>query len=364
MQTTLTIPAPAVLIIGATGGLGQAVTGALLGMGWCVHALTRRVDMAERVRQGGASVRGLQGVVWHQGDAMQAADVLRAAQGVAFIVHAANPPRYARWRELALPMLVHAMEAARANGARLVLPGNVYNFGPDAGSVVDEGAPQHPLTRKGAVRVEMEQMLQRAAVATERPARALVVRAGDFFGGHAPSSWFGTLLIKPGQPLRQVVYPGAPDVGHTWAYLPDLAEAMARLMALDVQQPGRLAPFEVVHFAGHSLRRGVEMAEAIRRVAGQPGLPIKPLPWGLLRLLSPVVTVLREMREMRYLWQVPLSLDNRKLLALLGDEPHTPLDDAVRATLTALACIKPARPVAPPHVAKVPAQKPAPRSST
>jgi len=43
--------------------------------------------------------------------------------------------------------------------------------------------------------------------------------------------------------------------------------------------------------------------------------------------------------EMRYLWQVPVQLDNRKLLSVLGEEPHTELDDAVRVSLRQLACI-------------------------
>jgi nucleoside-diphosphate-sugar epimerase len=346
-----------VLVIGATGGIGGAVARELLGQGWCVRALSRHADMPRRIQAGDPASRGLSKVLWLQGDAMNAADVLRAAQGVDFIVHAGNPPRYARWRELALPMLANALEAARATGARVVMPGNVYNFGPDVlgvpgvrdgGQVVPlpETAPQHPVTGKGAVRVEMEQMLKQASEDPHRPARSLVLRAGDFFGGHAPSSWFGTLLVKPGQALRKVVYPGAPEVGHAWAYLPDLASAMYRLMALDLQQPARLAPFEVLHFGGHWLPRGIEMAEAIRRAAGQAGLPIKPMWWPMVALLSPFVEVLREMREMRYLWQVPLRLDNHKLLALLGDEPHTPLDAAVRTTLVELGCLAQASPAA------------------
>jgi len=39
------------------------------------------------------------------------------------------------------------------------------------------------------------------------------------------------------------------------------------------------------------------------------------------------------MREMRYLWRTPVRLDNARLIAVLGHEPHTPLDEAVFATL-------------------------------
>jgi nucleoside-diphosphate-sugar epimerase len=45
---------------------------------------------------------------------------------------------------------------------------------------------------------------------------------------------------------------------------------------------------------------------------------------------------MRELWEMRYLWQVPMRLDNTKLVSILGNEPHTPAEEAVRASLTGL----------------------------
>jgi len=56
-------------------------------------------------------------------------------------------------------------------------------------------------------------------------------------------------------------------------------------------------------------------------------------------LLSPFVPLLRELREMRYLWNVPIRMDNERLKAVLGAEPHTPLDIAVRNTLIGLGCL-------------------------
>jgi nucleoside-diphosphate-sugar epimerase len=72
-----------------------------------------------------------------------------------------------------------------APAARLIFPANVYNFGPDAWPIVTEVSPQHPRTHKGAVRVEMENMLKDAA---GHGVRSLVVRAGDFFGPRQPVS--------------------------------------------------------------------------------------------------------------------------------------------------------------------------------
>ena len=313
------------LIIGAGGGIGGWVARALIAHGWRVRGFARD---PERARRGFASAP----IEWIAGDAMRPGEVVAAARGAHAILHAAHPPGYRNWARLALPMLSSAIAAARASGARLVLPGTVYNYGPDAGAVVDERAPQHPLTRKGRIRVGMEGMM---AAAAATGVRSLVVRAGDFFGAHAPSSWFSAAMVRPGEPVRFVIYPGQRKVGHAFAYLPDLAEAMARLLAIEAQLPA----FETVHFAGHWLEDGVEIARSIRRAAGVPRAPILPFPAALLYVAAPFNETFREMIELRYLWREPLRLDNRKLEALIGREPHTPLDTAVHESLVAMGCI-------------------------
>ncbi len=55
--------------------------------------------------------------------------------------------------------------------------------------------------------------------------------------------------------------------------------------------------------------------------------------------LSPFVETFRELLEMRYLQQKPIGLDNAKLVAFLGGEPHTPLDTAVGAALEEMGCL-------------------------
>ena len=42
---------------------------------------------------------------------------------------------------------------------------------------------------------------------------------------------------------------------------------------------------------------------------------------------------------MIYLWRRPLRLDDTKLRAFLGDVPATPLDEALRTTLSGLGRI-------------------------
>ncbi len=292
------------LVVGATGGIGGEMVRQLLAAGWQVRALSRGELPSPRN----------DGVTWLRGDAMVRADVLAASEGCSVIVHAVNPPGYRDWDKLVLPMLDNTIAAAQAQGATIVLPGTVYNYGADAFPVLTEDAPQRPATRKGAIRVELEARLQRASA---QGARVLIVRAGDFFG----------------------TYPGKEGIGHQWSYLPDVARTMVALLALRE----RLPPFARFHLAGHWDHDGRQMTDAIARVAAQATgrTPrVTAFPWWLMALAAPFVATLRELREMRYLWRTPVRMDNARLLAVLGHEPHTPLDVAVKATLEGMGNLR------------------------
>jgi nucleoside-diphosphate-sugar epimerase len=308
------------LVIGATGGIGSEVARVSLARGWEVRALHRDPERA------GSSNSGLR---WVKGDAMDPASVARAAEGMPVIIHAVNPPGYRNWAGLVLPMLDNSIAAAMVNGARVLLPGTVYNYGPDAGEAVDERAPQDPVTRKGRIRAEMERRLVQAAGSG---ARALVVRAGDFYGPRSGNSWLAQGMVPTPGPVQRVFNPARAGVGHAWAYLPDLAETMVRLL----ERRDELANFDSFQFDGTWTEDNRTFAEAIRHAAGKPRAPIYPFPWPLVHAIAPFNETAREMREMIYLWRRPLRLKDGKLRRFLGQVPATPLDEALRTTLQGL----------------------------
>jgi nucleoside-diphosphate-sugar epimerase len=314
------------LVLGATGGIGGEMARRLAAAGWTVRALHRNPQRAAAGADGA-------GFAWLAGDAMRAEDVAAAARSASLIVHAVNPPGYRDWGRLVLPMMDNTIAAAREAGARIVLPGTVYNYGADAFPLIAEDAPQRPATRKGAIRVEMERRLR---IAADDGVRSLIVRAGDFFGPRAANSWFSQGLVKPGRPVASIMNP-ASGAGHQWAYLPDVGETMMRL----IERGRELPAFATFHMGGHWDPDGTAMIAAIRRAAANPGLAVRRFPWWLVGLAAPVVPLFRELAEMRYLWHRPVRLDNRRLVKLLGGEPHTPLDDAVRKTLQGMGCIVP-----------------------
>ena len=325
-----------VLVLGATGGIGGEVARQLRDAGWEVRGLKRAAAKPKEEKDG---------ITWLRGDALSREDVAAAAQGCSVIVHAVSPPGYRRWSELVLPMLDNTIAAAIAERATVVLPGTVYNYGPDAFPRVTERSPQNPISRKGRIRVEMERRLE---TFSRGGGRVLIVRAGDFFGPNPGNNWFSQGLIKPGLPVTKITYPGASGVGHQWSYLPDVARTMVELLA----RRDSLERFATFHMKGHWDEDGTQMVRAIQRVvarrtAVEPA--VTAFPWWFTVLAAPFVTTFREMLEMRYLWRVPLHLDNARLETVIGTEPHTPLDQAVETTLMGLGCLDASETGSPEH---------------
>jgi len=309
------------LILGATGGVGGETARALISHGWTVRGLTRTPRTSA------------DGIEWITGDALDRDAVLSAAQGVSAIVHAVNPPGYRNWDTLVLPMLDNSIAAAEAVGARLALPGTIYNYDPRHDPFISEGAAQYPNTRKGAIRAEMEKRIEQACA---RGMRAVILRAGDYFGPRSGNGWLAQGMVTPGKPVRSILYPGKKGVGHAWAYLPDVGESFARLLDRDATLPA----FARYHFSGHWDADGTMMVDAIRSAIHRPDIKPRGMPWALLPLIAPFNQTMRELIEMRTYWQHPVRLDNSALVALLGEEPHTPLNTAMAETLDALGCLR------------------------
>ena len=305
-----------ILVLGAAGRVGRRAAQAFRDAGWEVASLVRGVS-ADRAAPGTQVL---------EVDARDAESVADAAHGMDVVLHALNPP-YTEWA-MQVPLLAEAaIAAARASNATLVLPGNVYNYGADMPAVLDENTPMHPISRKGALRVALEERLREAGV------RTIVLRAGDFFGGGASGSWFDRVIIRYIDQKR-LTYPGPLDVVHEWAYLPDLVAAMVPL----VEARAQFNAFETFGFAGHAVT-GAEFTGAIMRTLRR-GMTIGTMPWWLLRMIGPAVPTFRELAEMSYLWETPHRIDGRKLKAAIGAIPRTPLDTAIATSLEELGILK------------------------
>ena len=305
---------PSVLILGAAGRLGLCLTRAFAAAGWQVIAQARKPLPADLLGLSLGHVRAL------QCDALDRAALLKGAQGASVVINALNPP-YTEWHRLLLPLADAAQATAKALGALLMLPGNVYNFGSELPSLLTTHTPERANTPKAGVRIEME-----ARMAAEPGLDSVVLRAGDFFGGPGTGTWFDLALTSKLKSGR-FIYPGPLDQTHAWAYLPDLAECFVRI----AEKRSALSGHHRLHYAGHSVE-GQVLQLAMEQAWGKP-LKAGDLPWFLIRLGSPFVASWRAIAEMRYLWQRPHRLDDSSLCALIGQPPLTPLPVALQQSL-------------------------------
>lgn len=304
-----------VVILGGAGRLGYELALAFGRAGW---------DVASVVRSGSAAALPA-GVQTIRADASDPDAIRSAARGANILVHATNPP-YTRWRGEAMPLAEAAIAGARATGALMLFPGNVYGFGESMPPILDEGTPQRPSTRKGRIRVAIE---RRIAEEASTGLRAAILYAGDFFGGSGRGSWFDLVIAKHVAKGR-VSYPGPLDAVHAWAYLPDLAQTFVEV----AEHRDALGSFTRLCFPGHA-PTGAELVASMSRAVGRP-LRTRNLPWWAFRLLGPFVPSWWEIAEMEYLWRIPHRLYGARLEALIGPVPHTPLDEAVAAALDQL----------------------------
>jgi len=306
-----------VLIIGANGRLGLAAAQAFAASGWRVLAQTRKPFVEAMPAQVERIEAGLD-----QLDALQ-----RAAAGVAVVVYAVSP-LYTDWSRV-LPMARAGMDLAQRLNATFMLPGSVYNYGEGMPPLLKPDTPQKPTTEKGRIRCALEDEI---AARTKEGLRAIVLRAGDFFGG-GPGDWIDLMIAKS---LRsgKLAYPGPLDVPHAWTYLPDYA----RCFVILAERLDKMPAFARFHFPGHTVT-GQVMLDAIERAASELyGPRQRPMhrvgmPWWALRVMGWAVPMWRELAKMSYLWRVPHALDGGSLSRAVGSVPATPLAVAVKATL-------------------------------
>ncbi len=156
---------------------------------------------------------------------------------------------------------------------------------------------------------------------------AIILRGGDYLERQKSGNWFDSHIANKAH-QGKLSYPGRMDAVHAWAYLPDMARAMVGLAG----KRDAFAPFASFGFEGFSIT-GAELQEAVAQAVGH-SVKQGRFPWGLLRVLGLFSPLMREVVEMRYLWDTPHRIDGRALREALPDFAPTPLETAMVDVLT------------------------------
>ena len=277
------------LILGASGRFGRHARDAFARAGWQVRVFDRQKD-----------------------------DLMQAARGADVIVNGWNPP-YSQWQATVPGLTRQVIAAAKASGATVIVPGNVYVYGPDMPPVIGPGVPHRAAHPLGRTRREMEAAYRDSGV------QVILVRAGDFLDDAASGNWFDRVIAKPIN-KGHITYPGALDRPHAWAWLPDLAAADGRA--------GRTRRSAALR--GLCLPRlhadGARACRRLRRAVGRD-VVARRMNWLPIHLARPFWPEAKHLLEMRYLWDVPHRLDGTALDDVLPERAKTPLASALARAL-------------------------------
>ncbi|MEL6435995.1 MAG: epimerase, partial [Pseudomonadota bacterium] len=211
------------------------------------------------------------------------------------------------------------IEAAKASGATVILPGNVYHFG-DMSGVWSETTPPNPVSRKGKIRLEIERDYAQSGVQT------IVLRAGNFIDPEKRTCVMAMVYFRS-ITHNTITLPGPAETRQAMCYLGDWARAAVGL----ADMRGSLAQFEDIPFPGHTMT-AVDIRKSAEAVLNRD-LKFSRFPWWVFTMSAPVWEFARELNEMRYLWKTDHVLSGEKLKTLLPDFEATPIDEVMRHML-------------------------------
>ena len=257
-------------------------------------------------------------VTIYAGDLFQMSDLDGAAQGVEVIFQAANIP-YSEWETKLLVMMSNIIETAKKHSAKLAFVDNIYAYGRSTGKTVNERTLKSPHTKKGKIRLQVEELIQTSKVP------ALIAHFPDFYGPNAESSLLNYTRVNVIK-NKKASYVGDQSIAREFIYTPDGARAIVEL-SLNEQAYG-----QNWNIPAHEVISGEEIIKTIRDITDyQKG--VSTISKKMIQFLGIFNAQMREAVEMYYLNEDPVVLNGEKYENLIGPLPRTSYREGLQKTM-------------------------------
>lgn len=314
-----------VLVTGATGFIGEALTRRLLAEGQTVRVLARQPD---KVARAGLAVQEI-----HQGDITDAAAIDRAVAGTELVYAIAGTFREPslsdeRYREVNVGAVRGIMEAARRHGVRRVVHCSTVGIhGNVVGAPASEATPLRP---DGIYEVSKAEGDQLALSYAGQGLETVVIRPAPVYG---PGDTRLVKLFKLAGRDR-VLLLGSGKPHYHMIYIDDLVEAF-RLAGSKEGVSG-----QAFIIGGAEVPTLEEVVRRIGRITGHPQQQIVKLPAGPLLLAGDVCERLCRpfgINPPIYRRRIEFFVNNRaydttKATTRLGFKPQVSLDEGLTRT--------------------------------
>ncbi len=306
----MAMPSHLNVVLGATGGVGQALVQALAAQGAQVRAVNR---------SGRALVPASVEVM--AADLTNRESTRAACQGATVVYHCAGLP-YNQWATYLPVMLDNVIAAVGATGATLVYTDNTYMYAPTSEPLTEDSL-QAPVTRKGKLRKHLAETI--LAAHAQGQIRATIGRAPDVYGPGVRTSAVGEQFFTAVVAGKRVPWLGKLDVPHALSFVEDVARGLI-VLGTHEQALG-----QVWHMPTAQALTGRQYIALASEAAGVQAraLAVSGL---LLRVLGLTNAVLRESVEMLYEFNEPYLIDGSKYTRAFGGRP-TPHQEAMRRTI-------------------------------
>jgi nucleoside-diphosphate-sugar epimerase len=256
-------------------------------------------------------------------------DVFAGADVVFVAVNVAYDHRL--WAKVLPSMHQRIADAAARQGCRLVVLENLYVYGArNAHQPLREDMAMAPSSKKGEVRATIARLL----FERRDGLKVAGVRPPDFWGPGLTAALLDDKAIRGIVDGKAVFAVGDPDALHARAFVDDVAAALRAVGRCDDDDGdrnvwGRWWHAPSIHVSTRAL------VAAIAEAAGVADPGVRVVPRFALQALGLVVPVLREIDEMRYLWDRPHLVDDSALRARFGLVP-TSLAEGAKACVAPL----------------------------
>ena len=256
-----------------------------------------------------------------EGSAEEIATLEKAFDGIELFYNCMNVP-YSQWSRLPE---IHGriIDIASKAKTKMVFPGNVYIYGHCGTEKVREDHPRNPCSKKGRIRLELEDTFMRYSREGKVP--CVIVRFPDYYGPNSTSITDG--IFRSAVNNKTARWPGKLDVMHEFIFISDAAKAMIMAgerpdaFGQDFNVPGP---------------EPIRVRDWISLVFKQAGFEPKMVGTGrmFIRFASLFNSTARAFAEMQYLAEEPLILDGSKFNSFFGTRyPSRSDEDGIRETL-------------------------------
>ncbi len=310
-----------VIVLGATGGTGAAITNELLKNGIQTIAFGRSIDKLHLLKEklGNSSLLTIKA-----GNAFDENSIYDAAKDADIIFQCVAVP-YQEMMHSQLPLGKAVMAAANKLGKKVVFIDGIYPYGRATKHLVDEEHSKIPHTKKGKIKLELEKLIY----STDWPnAEPMIVRLPDYYGPSANFNSYLGMTIENIAKGKLSSYIGALSIPREYVYLPDAAKMIIELAGKDQ------AYRQSWNIPG-SIITGKRLIKFAQSAAGNVS-PVIPLTKYTIKLIGLFSPVMREMGEMSYLTETPVYLDGSKYEHNIGPLVKTPFEIGIPETIKAI----------------------------